>query len=469
MPIGLASIRPMTYMNRTATTSALAIALCAGLLAPQVVAAATAGGELARPTPQQAAWQDLELGLFIHFDIPVFADAGYDWRKRRVLDANLYHPNKLNTDQWMEAAAGMGARYAVFVAKHCTGFLSWQSEAYPYGVKQSNWRDGKGDVVRDFVGSCRRFRIEPGLYCSVSANGYLGVDNPGLTDWGKGADKAKQADYIRTAERLAEELWGNYGALNYVWFDGGALPPDQGGPDLVPILKRHQPEAVAFQGPEGLPAGLTRWVGNEDGVARYPCWATVRKLNEEGSGQPDGKCWQPGECDVPLRGDLWFWQPDTEHRIRSLENLMKIYYGSVGHNCNLIVNANIDRDGLVPAADLKRFKEFGDEIKRRFGKSLAETGGRGETVELVLARPTAIDHVILMEQITEGERMREYVVEGLVGGEWALLCSGQSIGHKRIQQFSTTTVSKVRLRALKFAAEPIIRKLAVYHVGAPRA
>ena len=226
-------------------------------------------------------------------------------------------------------------------------------------------------------------------------------------------------------ERLTEELWSNYGPLDYVWFDGGAPPPSKGGPDLVPILKQHQLHAVAFQGPEELPAGLTRWVGNEQGVANYPNWATVSGRNKPGSGDPDGKYWQPGECDVPLRGNLWFWQPHTEYHIRSLENLMDIYYKSVGRNCNMILNANIDRNGLVPEPDMKRFKEFGAEIQRRFGKSLAETSGRGATVELALPQPTTIDHVILMEQITEGERIREYVVEGLVAGEWKPLCSGQ--------------------------------------------
>lgn len=334
----------------------LATAICSAVGTTFATVAAGAEADLPRPTPEQAAWQDLELGVFIHFDISVFADP-------------------------------------------------------------------------------------------------------------KGTNKVTQAEYVRTAERLSEELWSNYGPLNYVWFDGGALPPGKGGPDLVPILKRHQPRAVAFQGPEGLPAGLTRWVGNENGVANYPSWATVRKLNEEGSGHPDGQFWQPGECDVPLRDNLWFWQPNTEHRIRSLNNLMEIYYASVGRNCNLILNASIDRDGLVPAADLRRFEEFGNEIRRRFGKSLAETSGRGATVELALAQPTTIDHVILMEQIAEGERIREYVIEGLVGGEWKPLCSGQSAGHKRIQRFASTGVSKVRVRVPKFAAEPVIRKLAVYRVG----
>jgi alpha-L-fucosidase len=417
-----------------------------------------------KPTLQQAAWQDLEVGLFIHFDIPVFADPSYDWRSRRVLEANLYQPARLDTDQWMEAARGLGAKYAVFVAKHCTGFLSWQSDVYPYGVKQSSWRDGKGDVVRDFVTSCRKAGIEPGLYCSVSANGYLGVDS-GLTDWGAGTNAAKQAEYVRVAERMTTELWSQYGTLNYVWFDGGALPPDKGGPDLVPILKKYQPQAVAFQGPENLSAGLTRWVGNENGVSGYPSWATVEKLNENGSGHSDGSYWQPGECDVPLRGNLWFWIPNTEDRIRSLENLMDIYYASVGRNCNLILNANIDREGRVPEADLKRFKEFGAEIQRRFGRSIAEIHGTGAVVSLPLSEPKVIDHVILMEQITEGERIREYVVEGLVDGVWKTLCSGQSVGHKRIQRFEPATVSQVRVRTTKSIAEPILRKLAVYHVG----
>jgi alpha-L-fucosidase len=315
------------------------------------------------------------------------------------------------------------------------------------------------------VTSCRKFNLQPGLYCSVSANGYLQVDNPGRVNWGRGTDAAKQAEYVRLVERMTTELWSNYGPLDYLWFDGGALPPDQGGPDLVPIPKRHQPRAVAFQGPPGVPAGLTRWVGNENGVAGYPCWATVSKPNEEGAGNPDGPRWQPGECDVPLRGDLWFWTPNTEPRIRSLENLMEIYYASVGRNCNLILNASIDRDGLVPAADLKRFREFGEEIQRRFGRSLAETEGRGATVELGLAKPATIDHVILMEDITQGERIRQYAVEGLAGGEWKPLCQGRSVRHKRIEKFAPLEVSRVRLRCLKSAAEPILRKLAVYHVG----
>jgi len=209
-----------------------------------------------KPTPEQVAWQDAEMGMFFHFDIPVFVEGGEgDWPNQGRLDPNLYHPDELNTDQWMEAAKAMGAAYSVFVAKHCTGFISWQSDLYAYGVKQSKWRGGKGDVVRDYVESCRKYGIKPGIYASVTANAHLNVNNPGLVNFGKGGDAAKQAEYARICERMVSELWGNYGGLFYVWFDGGALPPDKGGPDLVPILKKLQPHAVCFQGPPGTPAG----------------------------------------------------------------------------------------------------------------------------------------------------------------------------------------------------------------------
>ena len=430
-------------------------------------AAPANNSHLPRPTPEQAAWQDLELGLFFHFDISVFTDGGEgDWPRQGHLDPSLYNPTQLSTDQWLAAAKAMGAGYTVFVAKHCTGFISWQSDAYPYGVRQSKWRNGKGDVVADYVASCRKCGIQPGIYCSMPANAYCEVFDNCKVKGISGPRDPRQVEYRQRAERLVTELWGNYGPLTYIWFDGGTLPPDQGGPDLVPILKRLQPHAVTFQGPPDNPAGNTRWPGNEQGVTGYPSWSTVARANDEGAGNPAGKVWQPGECDAPLRNHAWFWHPKQENKIRSVEELLEMYYGSVGRGCNLILNGNIDRDGLVPAADVQRLKEFGDEIRRRFGKSLAETEGRGNVVELALPKPTAIDHVIVMEQITAGQRVRQYVIEGLVGDRWAELAQGQSIGHKRIERFRPVEVAKIRFRATEAAAEPMIRKLAVYYVGA---
>ena len=169
---------------------------------------------------------------------------------------------------------------------------------------------------------------------------------------------------------------------------------------------------------------------------------------------------------MDLLGGGWNWSPDSDGKLRSLEQLMEIYYGSVGNNCNLLINAAPGPDGLIPEAQLKRFREFGAEIQRRFGKSLAETTGQGNTLELPLGKPTKIDHLMLMEQITEGERVREYVVEGKVGDQWQKIGGGSCIGHKRIERIAPVAVTAVRLNVLKSVGTPVIRKLAVYNASA---
>lgn len=425
--------------------------------------AGAGGGGLAKPSPQQLAWQDLELGLFIHFDMVTFTG---QMKPHTPADVNTYNPAKLDTDQWLGVAKAMGANYAVFVAKHCTGFLSWQSDAYPYGVKQTAWRGGQGDVVRDFIASCKKFDIKPGLYASVTCNAWWGVDNPGVIKWGD----RKQRDYNRACETMLTELWSHYGDLTEIWFDGGVLPVAQGGPDLFPILQQHQPNAIVFQSP--APGGI-RWIGNEKGVAKYPCWNTVKKLNDSGAGDPDGAIWNPGECDVPLPGHDWFWKgqarldlPTDAHQQQTLDRLMDMYYRSVGNNCNLILNATPDTTGLIPAAIAPHYANFGKEIRRRFATPVAETRGAGTALELALPQPTALDHVMLMEDIAQGERVRAYEVEGLVpGNTWQKLCDGVSIGHKRIQRFARTEVAKLRFRATQSVATPQLRRFAAFDVG----
>ena len=448
-------------MKRSVLRLALA-AVLSGFAASRAADAPIPAHSLARPTPEQAAWQDLELGLFIHYDLNVFQPGWNHRQYEKRPGPEVFHPRKLDTDQWMEAAKALGAKYAVFVAKHGSGFMCWQSDLYPFGMKQSPYKNGQGDIVGDFVGSCRRHGILPGLYAHMGCNGFLEVDNPGLVNRGKGGDPEKQARYAWTCEGMLNELWGRYGELAEIWFDGGVLDPARGGPDMLPILRRLQPRAIVFQGP----AATIRWIGNEDGVAPYPNWATVPEVRDyNGPGQPDGPKWLPGECDVPIRKGIWMWEPNTEDRLYTVDELMDRYYRSVGHNCNLLLNANPDPDGRIPEPDLKRYREFGDEIRRRFGRSVAETTGQGSVVELALAAPTRIDHVVTMEDIREGERVREYVVEGRVGETWKELCRGTSIGHKKIDRFPALEVSRIRWKSVKSVAEPRIRRLAVFAVG----
>jgi alpha-L-fucosidase len=449
------TINRRRFLGETAAVSAGALVLPSLSMGEPL----KGGSRLATPTPQQAAWQDLELGLFIHFGMMICGKGG-------VPDPSEYHPEKLDTDQWMEAAKAMGAKYAVFTAKHGTGFMQWPSDAYPYCLKQAKWRDGKGDVVKQFIASCHKYGIKPGLYACVHYNAYCKVYGKGRVHEGSAEDQAR---YSRACEKLLTELWTQYGDLTEIWFDGGVLPAEQGGPDIVPLAKKFQPKAMYFQGP----ASTIRWVGNEAGVAGYPCWATVpsRKAAEGDSkimhhGDPDGALWLPGECDVPMPGHGWNWEPNQKKDIQPLRALMDMYYRSVGHNCNLLLNATPARDGLIPECNMKHYHDFGNEIRKRFDKPIARTAGEGSTVELTLPASGKVDHVILMEDISAGERVRSYTVEGLTAGnKWSPLAEGISVGHKRIQRFDASEVSKLRFRATKSVATPKIRKFAAYYVG----
>lgn len=426
---------------------------------------------LAKPSPAQQAWQDYELGMFIHFDMNLFMPPGW-WHDQYQgwPDASLFNPVKLDTDQWMEAAKAMGAKYAVLTCNHGTGFMLWQTDAYPYGVRQAAWRDGHGDVVKEFVASCRKYGIAPGLYSHMLVNGWWQVNHPGLVHNGKGGDPDRQKQYAKAKFRATEDLWRNYGPVAELWFDGGIPDPALVGFDVMPLLRQYQPEAMVFQSP----AATIRWIGNEDGRANDVCWATVPSVKEamdwekQGrsalltTGVADGAAWLPGECDAPMRRGQWFSLAGEEHLIESVDHLMGMYVNTVGRNANLLLNVGPGSDGLIPDADLRRCREFGAEIQRRYGKPVAETSGRGDVVELVLPQAAKIEHLVLMEEIAEGERIRAFVVEGKVAGQWQPLCQAESVGHKRIEHFAPRTVSAARLRVTKAAAEPRIRRLAVY-------
>jgi len=429
--------------------------------------------ELARPLPRQCVWQDCAVGAIFHFDMPLFAPGGRTQKNsiRETWDPAIYNPTKLDTDQWIAAAKAMGARYAVFTATHFNGFMQWQSDLYPYGVKQAAWRGGRGDLVRDFVDSCRRADIKPGLYMSCFRNAYWKVDRYRV-NYGKGGPD--QARFARTCEKMFAELCMRYGDLIQIWFDAGNLSPAEGGPDLLPIADQYQPNMVFYHSPQRREH---RWIGNEHGHAGYPCWATLPDLEtaeraHQGKlgnwrqmlehGDPNGKLWSPGMVDTTLRDHHWFWYANTEQKIEPVERLVKFYYESVGRNCNLVLGLTPDPTGLVPAPDFRRCAEFGTEIRRRLAHPVAETDGSGPVLTLALPGARTVQHVIIMEDITQGERVRKYLVEGTTDGQtWHIICDGISIGHKRIQRFDPTGVAQVRLRLVESVGEPKIRRFAV--------
>jgi alpha-L-fucosidase len=418
------------------------LVVAAGLETPQPV--------LPRPTAAQAAWHDLELGMFIHFAPQTWQDSEDD---SLATPPAAMNPAALDTDQWVRVAESMGARYVVFVAKHQGGFCWWQTMTTEYGVRKTPWRNGQGDVLADLSASCRKRGLKLGVYLSPRD------DTLGAGLGGRTREPARQAGYERIYREQLTEVLTRYGEMAEVWFDGNLLF------DVGDLLATHAPDAVHFQGPQAS----IRWVGNEDGLAPYPAWNTVRYPwpgvrwgdYTAAQGDPSGNRWLPIECDARIRS-RWFWRTDNAHTLKTVDALMDMYYRSVGHGAVLLLNQTPDRSGLIPEADAARAAEFGAEIARRVGRPVAETRGAGDTVTLTLDAPSPVEHIATMEDIREGERVRSYVIEGRQGDRWIVLASGTAIGHKKIDRVAGHVVSAVRLRVLDRAAPPLIRSFAVY-------
>lgn len=406
--------------------------------------------ELAKPSPQQLAWQDMELGMFCHFGMNTFCDQ--EWGDGTD-SAEIFNPEQLDARQWARTAKRAGFKYLVLTAKHHDGFCLWPTKTTDYSVKSSPWKGGKGDVVREVADACREEGLQFGLYVSP---------------WDRHEpcypDKEAYDDFY--AEQLTELLTG-YGPLVEVWFDGaGSQGREYDWNRIIGLVDQYQPDAMVFN--MGRPT--IRWVGNEDGVAPYPCWNTATTARESMftsdmmtwmEGTP---AWVPAECDVPIRKRHWFWHPDDEASLRSLEEVLDIYYRSVGHGATLLLNISPDNRGLLPEVDVERVIEFGDEIRRRFGLPVGQTSGEGTELLLKLEYIQPVNHVIIMEDIAHGERVREYVLEAFSHGEWKELVRGSAIGHKKIDWFDTVETDQLRVRILSSVEQPLIRNLAAYHV-----
>ena len=411
-------------------------------------------GKIALPTAQQRAWQDLHIGMFIHFAPNTWQDREYDDLSTPPSEIN---PEKLDTEQWADTAVKMRAKYIVFVAKHTGGFCMWQTETTDYGVKSTPWRGGKGDVMADLAASCKKRGLGLGIYLSPQ-DLKLGA---GLSGGCKTAEEQKT--YNTIYRQQLTELLTKYGPIVEIWFDGNLVVP------VADILETHAPQAAIFQGSQAT----IRWVGNEDGWAPYPAWNAVDNREAQTGvatsvhGDPDGDTWLPSEVDVSIRRPNWFWSTSNQNRLLALDDLLEIFYRSVGRGTQLLINLTPDRTGLIPEVDVARAQEFGDEIRKRFGKALAETRGTGYRIELKLSKLSQIDHAILMEDTSLGERVREYEFEGLRQGKWIVLAKGTAIGQIRIQPFSPVEVEAVRLRTTRSSNVPILRRMAVFATNAP--
>lgn len=407
-----------------------------------------AGKELARPTRQQAAWQDLELGMFCHFGLNTFYDR--EWGDGDDSPA-AFNPSGLDARQWVRIAKEAGFRYFMLTAKHHDGFCLWPTKTTDYSVRSSPWRGGEGDVVRECADACREEGMPFGVYIS-----------PWDRHDPRYSDVAAYDDLY--CGQLTELLTG-YGPFVEIWFDGaGSEGRTYDWHRIMALVRRYQPDAMVFN----MGAPTVRWVGNEEGFAPYPCWNEAEAArvsmftNDMTAWLPETPAWVPAECPVPIRGNHWFWHPDDKTPLRSLEELIDLYERSVGHGATLLLNVAPDNRGLIPAEEAERAAEFGAELKRRYGHPLGRSEGGSSTV-VELPRAAAVKRIVLMEQIGHGERVRAYAVEAWIGGEWVVVASGNAIGHKKIDTLAEPVrAERFRLAVLASEGEPHIRSFELY-------
>ena len=291
-----------------------------------------------KPSPQQVAWQDLEIGAIIHFGPNTFLNQ--EWGDGAA-DPSVFNPTNVDPEQWMRAAKSAGIQYVVFVAKHHDGFCLWPTTKTSYSIKSSPWKHGQGDLVGDVAAAARKYGLKFGVY---------------LSPWDRHEPTYKDsAAYDNYYLAELNELVAHYGDLVEFWLDGaGSAGHVYDFDRYVDNLRVYQPNALVFADAALLKYGDIRWVGNEDGSASETNWNV---LDLRGYLH-----YRPAEADTPLRKSHWFWHPNDEQSLKSVNELLDTYHQTVGRGAQLMIGLAPDNRGLLPDTDAARLKEFGQAV-----------------------------------------------------------------------------------------------------------
>jgi alpha-L-fucosidase len=454
------------------------------------------------PSVRQLAWQELEYYGFLHFGLNTFTDKEWGYGDE---PESIFNPADFNADQIAATANNAGMRGLIITAKHHDGFCLWPSKYTEHSVKNSPWRNGKGDVIKELSDACRKYGLKFGIY---------------LSPWDRNNKTYGTPEYITYYRNQLRELLTNYGEISEVWFDGANGGDGYYGgaretrtidrkayydwPETWKMVRQLQPNAVIFSdvGPD------IRWVGNENGFAGEICWSMYSpkgeqndaaapgytKYQEATEGHRDGTAWLPAECDVSIRPG-WFYHESQDTLVKSPEKLFELYLQSVGRNGSLLLNVPPDRRGQFNSNDisaLMEFKHIRDSIfshnYTRDAKASA-TNVRGNDKQFdavnvldddrqsywacddsILTPSLIIDlgkkintkYILLQEYISLGQRIESFTIEGFDGTAWQELVTGTTIGHKRILEFLPIAVDKIRLKILKSRACPVIENVEIY-------
>lgn len=435
------------------------------------------------PTPQQLAWQQLELTAFLHFGINTFTNR--EWGDGKE-DPKLFNPTQLDAEQWVKTLKDAGFKMAILTAKHHDGFCLWPTATTSHSVASSPWKDGKGDVVKEMKEACDKYGLKFGVY---------------LSPWDRNAScYGNSPEYNKFFIEQLTELLSNYGEIHEVWFDGACGEGPNGKKQeydwdqFYKTIQKLQPNAVmAIMGDD------VRWVGNEKGYGRETEWSATalvpgiysrsdsintvlglkNKSEDLGSRvrleQATELFWYPSEVDVSIRPG-WFYHREEDDKVKSLSTLVDIYFKSVGYNSVLLLNIPPDTRGLIHENDAKRLQELAQYISHTFatdyGKTSHEkiTGKEGDSFEINITATTPVNTLLLQEDIQNGQRIEAFTVEASINGVWEKISEGTTIGYKRLVRFDDVIADKLRvtinrtradfsiLRTGIFYANPIIEK-----------
>ena len=395
--------------------------------------------------------------MFLHFGVNTFTDR--EWGDGKE-DPAIFNPTQLDARQWARVARATGFRAMVLTAKHHDGFCLWPTATTTHSVKSSPFRGGNGDVVREFVDACKAEGLRVGLYCSP---------------WDRNHPTYGDSErYNAVFHQQLTELLTQYGPIHEMWFDGANGEGPNGRkqvydwPANFALVKRLQPNAVIFSdaGPD------VRWCGNEKGSAGDPNWSTVdpARVPYPGADGPqiiaalqhgdrDGSVWRPAEADTSIRPG-WFYHPAQDDKVRTVENLVDLYFNSVGRNSKLLLNVPPTRAGLIHDVDFARLAGMRSRLNALFATDLAAPSSvetsirdRRSVSQVRLGSPVNVGIARLSEEIERGQMVARYTLSGLVGQKWEVLSTGTTIGYAKIDRFEPRLVSAVRL-VVDEAAEP---------------
>jgi alpha-L-fucosidase len=449
------------------------------------------------PTQRQLDWQAMEYVGFLHFTVNTFTDR--EWGEGDE-EEKIFNPTAFDAEQIARTAADAGMKELILTAKHHDGFCLWPSKYTEHSVKNSPWKDGKGDVVREISDACRRHGLKSGVY---------------LSPWDRNHKDYGRPEYLTYYRNQLRELLTQYGPISEVWFDGANGGTGYYGgarekrtidnrtyyewPNTWQLVRELQPRACMFSdaGPD------IRWVGNETGVAGETCWATIdpagsapghadsHRLN---SGDHPGTAWMPAECDVSIRPG-WFYHASEDSKVKSPQKLLDFYYKSVGRGATLLLNIPPDRRGQLHPVDVQSLLEFarlraatlsrdlaaGAKVSasntragdNRFAAGNVIDGNRQTywatddattNAELVLelGKPVTFNVVRLREYLPLGQRIEAFAVDQWKEEQWEEFASGTSIGNCRLVRSPRVTTDKVRLRITQAAACPALSEFGLF-------